>query len=109
MLTEHLNGLDPEWTRVSKVFDALGHEQRQRIILLFEPGESLNATRIVETLGLSRTAAMHHIQTLEAAGVLMKSREGRETLYRPDFRLIENALEKALAAVRELHPSDSNS
>lgn len=105
MRTEHLKGLSPDWQQVSKVFDALGHEQRQRILLLFEPGESLNATRIVETLGLSRTAAMHHIQALESAGVLTKTRVGRESLYSPDFRLVETALGKALEAVRDLYPS----
>ena len=44
MNTHYLNGLPQEWTSIAEVFSALGDGTRQTILLLFEPGESIEET-----------------------------------------------------------------
>ena len=41
MNTHYLSGLPQEWTAIAEVFSALGDGTRQTILLLFEPGESI--------------------------------------------------------------------
>ncbi|MCL2887271.1 MAG: transcriptional regulator, partial [Betaproteobacteria bacterium] len=38
--------IPPEWQPLARVFTALGDEQRQRILLLFDRGERLNVGQI---------------------------------------------------------------
>lgn len=45
-----------DWSNTSQLFIALGDEQRQRILLAFEPNERLNIGQIVAASTLSRTA-----------------------------------------------------
>lgn len=54
MNTHYLNGLPQEWTAIAEVFSALGDGTRQTILLLFEPGESIELKTFVDILPLSR-------------------------------------------------------
>jgi len=83
------------WKRTAGVFTALGDPHRQRILLMFEPGEALTATQIVEAAPLSRTAVVHHLRVLRDAGVLRARKAGREVWYTPD----PVAVQAGLAAV----------
>lgn len=69
------------WKNVSKVFSALGDEQRQRILLTFERGERLNVTQLAEASTLSRPTVSHHLKILREAGVLESRKEGKEVFY----------------------------
>jgi DNA-binding transcriptional ArsR family regulator len=69
------------WQTVSKVFTALGDEQRQRILLTFERGERLNVTQLAEASTLSRPTVSHHLKILREAGVLDSRKEGKEVFY----------------------------
>lgn len=69
------------WKNVSKVFAALGDEQRQRILLTFERGERLNVTQLAEASTLSRPTVSHHLKVLREAGVLESCKEGKEVFY----------------------------
>jgi DNA-binding IclR family transcriptional regulator len=53
MKRDYSRSLPPQWTAMSRIFVALGDEHRQRMLLLFEPGERLTAGQIAEvsTLG----------------------------------------------------------
>jgi DNA-binding transcriptional ArsR family regulator len=66
------------WRNISRIFTALGDENRQRILLTFEPGERLRVGQIVEVSPLSRTAVSHHLKVLREAGVLQSAKEGKE-------------------------------
>lgn len=55
MNTHYLNGLPQEWTSIAEVFSALGDGTRQTILLLFEPGESIELKTFVDILPLSRS------------------------------------------------------
>ena len=63
MNTHYLNGLPQEWTAIAEVFSALGDGTRQTILLLFEPGESIELKTFVDILPLSRdrSGAMTHL------------------------------------------------
>ena len=52
------------WRRIARIFVALGDPHRQRILLMFEPGERLNVGQIVAASTLSRTAVAHHLRVL---------------------------------------------
>ncbi|GBG12484.1 ArsR family transcriptional regulator [Novimethylophilus kurashikiensis] len=81
MLSERIQNLPDEWRDVSDLFVALGDEQRQRILLTFEPGERLNVTQIVSVSQLSRTAVSHHLKVLRQAGALDSEKIGKEVYF----------------------------
>jgi DNA-binding transcriptional ArsR family regulator len=69
------------WRAMSKVFAALGDEHRQRILLLFEPGDRLNVGQIAEVSTLTRSTVSHHLKVLREAGVLKSEKIGKEVWY----------------------------
>jgi DNA-binding transcriptional ArsR family regulator len=79
------------------MFVALGDPHRQRILLMFEPGERLNVGQIVAASTLSRSAVSHHLRILRDAGVLRHEKIGKEVWYWPD----PDAVRAALTAVLE--------
>ncbi|TMG87304.1 MAG: winged helix-turn-helix transcriptional regulator [Betaproteobacteria bacterium] len=85
------------WRRIARVFVALGDPHRQRILLMFGPGERLNVAEIVAASPLSRTAVSHHLRVLREAGVLKSEKTGREVYFWPDL----GAVQSALAAVQD--------
>lgn len=101
MLSKHLQAIPEEWSATSKLFVALGDEQRQRLLLGFEPGERLNITQIVSTSRLSRTAVNHHLKVLRDAGVLSSEKIGKEVYYRIEKDNIIDALQRVLGYVKE--------
>ncbi len=76
--------LPDAWLQVSRVCVALGDAHRQRILLLFEPGERLGLRQILDTSTLSRTAVSHHLRVMREAGVLTSEKVGKEVFYRID-------------------------
>ncbi|MDD3517850.1 MAG: metalloregulator ArsR/SmtB family transcription factor [Chromatiales bacterium] len=70
-----------QWQAMSKVFTALGDEHRQRILLLFEPGERLNVGQIADASTLARSTVSHHLKILREAGVLGSEKIGKEVWY----------------------------
>ena len=75
------------------MFVALGDEHRQRILLMFEPGERLNVGQIVAASTLSRSAVAHHLRVLREAGVLRSEKVGKEVQFWPDVPTVQTALE----------------
>jgi ArsR family transcriptional regulator len=80
------------WRRIARMFVALGDPHRQRILLMFEPGERLNLGQIVFASTLSRTAVSHHLRVLREAGVLKCKKAGRMVYFWPDVAAVRNAL-----------------
>ena len=70
-----------DWQAMAKVFAALGDEHRQRILLLFEPGERLNVGQIAEVSILARSTVSHHLKTLRDAEVLCSEKLGKEVYF----------------------------
>lgn len=101
MLTDLIRALPDEWRDVSAMFVALGDEQRQRILLTFEPGERLNVTQIVATSTLSRTAVSHHLKVLRQAGALQNIKIGKEVYFWVDKKKIADTLQRVLNYVKK--------
>lgn len=78
MKTGYLHNIPEEWANTARIFTALGDEHRQRILLLFEPGERLTISDIVGVSPLSRTAVTHHVKTLRESGLLLSEKIGKE-------------------------------
>jgi len=96
MKTEYVQNLPEAWQTIAKVFTALGDPHRQRILLIFEPGERLNVSQIVETSTLSRPAVSHHLKILREAGVLGSCKEGKEVFFWVEKAFLRDSLEKVL-------------
>ena len=101
MLTDIIQKLPDEWRDVSELFVALGDEQRQRILLTFEPGERLNVTQIVSNSSLSRTAVSHHLKILKQAGALESEKIGKEVYFWVAKNHIVELLQRVLDYVQE--------
>ncbi|MBF0180180.1 MAG: winged helix-turn-helix transcriptional regulator [Magnetococcales bacterium] len=69
------------WRAMSKVFVALGDEHRQRILLLFEPGDRLNVGQIAAVSTLARSSVSHHLKILREAGILRAEKIGKEVWF----------------------------
>lgn len=95
-----IDALPDDWRDASNVFVALGDEQRQRILLMFGPGERHNVTRIVARSTLSRTAVSHHLKILRQAGVLESEKVGKEVYFWINKAKIASTLERVLKYVR---------
>jgi DNA-binding transcriptional ArsR family regulator len=92
MRRAHARTLPAAWRRIARIFVALGDPHRQRILLMFEPGERLNVAQVVAASTLSRTAVSHHLRVLREAGVLKCEKTGREVYFWPDVGTVQSAL-----------------
>jgi len=97
MRRAYARALPAAWKRIARVFVALGDPHRQRVLLMFEPGERLNVGQIVAASTLSRSAVSHHLKVLREAGVLKSEKVGKEVYFWPDI----DAVQAALLAVQD--------
>jgi len=86
---------------MSRVFAALGDQHRQRILLLFEPGERLNVGQIAEVSTLARSTVSHHLKTLRDAEVLLSEKLGKEVYFWINKSFLEQSLRNVLSYVEE--------
>ncbi|MBF0341981.1 MAG: winged helix-turn-helix transcriptional regulator [Magnetococcales bacterium] len=101
MKNNYRNAIPDHWRAMSKVFIALGDEHRQRILLLFEPGERLNVGQIAEASTLSRSTVSHHLKVLRDAGVLGSEKIGKEVWFWIDRAWLLMVLENVVGYVRD--------
>jgi DNA-binding transcriptional ArsR family regulator len=103
MKRAYARAIPAAWRRIARIFVALGDPHRQRILLLFEPGERLNVGEIVAVSTLSRTAISHHLRVLREAGVLRCEKKGREVYFWPDVAEVRSALTAVQDYLAEHH------
>ena len=96
MRPSYARAIPRPWRQTAGIFVALGDPHRQRIVLMFEPGERLNVAQIVAASTLSRTAVAHHLRVLRDAGVLRHEKVGKEVWYWADPAAVRTALEAVL-------------
>ena len=77
-------------SRVAEMFFALGDETRLSVLAKLRGGP-LTATDLADGAGVTRQAIVKHLQVLDGAGLVTHERRGREVLYLPDTRRIEEA------------------
>lgn len=93
MNRDYSRAIPEKWVQMAQIFEALGHEQRQRILLTFEKGEELSIKDIVEVSTLGRTSVVHHLQILESSGVLTAEKRGKFVFYKINPDLVIDACE----------------
>jgi DNA-binding transcriptional ArsR family regulator len=93
--------LPKTWSARSRVFVALGDENRQRILLMFERGEELSMKSIIEASPQSRTAVAHHIRCLLGAEILSARKQGQSVYLRPNPAIIAEAMNGVLTYISE--------
>jgi DNA-binding transcriptional ArsR family regulator len=101
MKANYSQTIPPEWVAMSRIFVALGDEHRQRILLLFEPGERLNVGQIAEASTLARSTVSHHLKVLREAGVLVAEKIGKEVWFEIDRTALETTFTNVLDYVKE--------
>lgn len=101
MITNHSKAIPQKWKDVALVFVALGDEQRQRIVLSFEPKERLNVGQISEGSKLSRSTVSHHLKILHDAGVLKREKIGKEVYYWINKPFLEKSLGNVMDYLRD--------
>lgn len=104
MFTQYLKKLPESWQPALKVFSALGDPMRQKVLLMFEPGEELSIKDIVAVFPLSRTAMVHHLGVLLRAGILSSRRKGKESLYTLHPETVLGAIEDLRLYIEEVFP-----
>ena len=102
MRQSYARAIPRAWRQTAGMFVALGDPHRQRILLMFEPGERLNVGQIVAASTLSRSAVAHHLKVLREAGVVHAEKIGKEVWYRPDPQAVRTALSSVLDYLEEL-------
>lgn len=101
MKSNYSQAIPPQWYAMSKVFVALGDEHRQRILLLFEPGDRLTVGQIADASTLSRPTVSHHLKILREAGVLQSEKLGKEVYCWINKAFLEESLSAVLTYLRE--------
>ena len=95
-----------KWEAAAPILEALGSVTRQRILLLFEPGEQINIKNVAERFNLSRTAVVHHISVLQDAGILKGERVGKEVIMYVDWSVITRSLGRIISLIKEEYGTD---
>ncbi|HLO62758.1 MAG TPA: metalloregulator ArsR/SmtB family transcription factor [Azonexus sp.] len=101
MKKDYSQAIPPQWAAMSKIFMALGDEHRQRILLLFEPGERLNVGHIAEVSTLARSTVSHHLKILHESGVLGSEKLGKEVWFWIDRPALESTFTNVLDYLKE--------
>ena len=101
MKTNYLHSIPVEWADTARIFTALGDQHRQRILLLFEPGERLTISDIVGVSNLSRTAVNHHLKILREARLLLAEKVGKEVFLRVNTALLLDTFDLMTTYVRQ--------
>ncbi len=89
------------WKAMAQVFAALGDEHRQRILLMFEPGERINVGQVAEASTLARSTVSHHLKILRDARVLLSEKIGKEVYFWVNKSFLEDSLGNVLEYLRE--------
>ncbi len=101
MKNDYSQSIPSEWQAMSRIFVALGDEHRQRILLLFEPGERLNVGQIAEVSTLARSTVSHHLKILHESGVLASEKIGKEVWFWINRDALQATLGNVLDYIRD--------
>jgi DNA-binding transcriptional ArsR family regulator len=96
MNKQYMKTIPAPWRAIARAFTAMGDEHRQRILLLFEPGEELNVGQIADASTLARSTVSFHLRILRESGVLKSRKAGKEVFYSIDKKFLAEALANVL-------------
>lgn len=106
-LANELTSFERELDRFSKLFDALSHETRLRMMkhLLEDPDLSLGFGDFMRDLGLNPKTVWESTKKLQEGGLLVKSQDGRYRFSEPgvaEFLMLSLALRRLFKAMEEI-------
>ncbi|HEY9015008.1 MAG TPA: metalloregulator ArsR/SmtB family transcription factor [Gemmatimonadales bacterium] len=73
------------------VFAALGDETRLRLLMRLGAAGPLSISRLTEGSGITRQGVTKHLGVLAGAGLVRRSRRGKESLWQVEHRRLEEA------------------
>jgi len=71
-------------------FKAVCDSNRHEILHLIKKGGEMNATGIIDKLNLSQPTIAHHLKILVESGILISRKNGKETYYQINEKMIDN-------------------
>jgi DNA-binding transcriptional ArsR family regulator len=74
-----------------ELWSAIGDPSRRRVLDLLVRGGAASALALAEEVPFTRQAVMKHLAVLEDAGLVIRSREGREVRFAVDPRRLDEA------------------
>lgn len=101
MIINHSRAIPKKWNDIALIFTALGDEQRQRILLSFEPKERLNVGQISNGSRLSRSTVSHHLKVLYDAKVLKREKIAKEVYYWINKDFLEKSFGNVMDYLRD--------
>ncbi len=106
-LTEELTSFEREFDRFSKLFDALSHENRLRMMkrLLEDDDLTLGFGEFMRDLGLNPKTVWESTKKLQESGLVIRSKDGKYKCSEPgaaEFLMLSLALRRLFEAVEEL-------
>jgi DNA-binding transcriptional ArsR family regulator len=106
-LTDELASAEHEFQRFSKLFDALSHETRLKMMkrLLEEDDLTLGFGEFMRDLGLNPKTVWESTKKLQEGGLMVKSKDGRYSFSEPgvaEFLMLSLALRRLSEAMQEL-------
>ncbi len=81
----------PSPARVAPVFAALGDPTRLALVARLSDGDPLSIAELTRVTEVSRQAVTKHLRVLAAAGLVSDFRRGRERLWQPERRGLDDA------------------
>lgn len=72
------------------VFAALGDETRLSLVIKLSSGQPRSISQLTEGTKITRQAVTKHLRILEGAGIVHRTRAGRESIFRFDPEPIEH-------------------
>lgn len=79
-----------------KVFKALADATRRELLSLISKQPGINVTALCEGFPVSRFAIMKHLNILEAAGLVIRTRAGNSSVFEINKRAATEAIRKFL-------------
>lgn len=101
MRTKYARKLSKDWDGIAEAFNALGDSMRQRILLLFEPGEEIGIKQISDFFDCCRTTIVHHLTVLERAQLIARRKEGKEVYFRINKSHLVELLRRVLGYIED--------
>lgn len=106
-LTSELTSAEREFKRFSKLFDALSHETRLKMMkrLLEEDNRTLGFGDFMRDLRLNPKTVWENTRKLQEGGLLVKSKDGKYSFSEPgvaQFLMLSLALRRLFKATEEL-------
>lgn len=85
MVPLHLIDNEPEIKKAEKVFHAIDHPLRKRILKLLHEKQQLRVTEIYVNLRIEQSVASFHLKILRQAKIVETERRGKSIIYKPNY------------------------